>query len=314
MKKNIKRYLLSTLLVVLAVGVVDKTAGFVLDYLWHRIPVTQDMGKGQFARNEVNTDLVIIGSSRAAHHYDVNMISDSLSYSAYNLGLDGCFFLDNCCVMHALIIRYSPKIIILEIADDAMYAEAENHMEMLYNYYWSDVYVKDIVNHEEGWLTGLKLMSSLYRHNANSFKTIGYGLKGLRSRKQNDPLNGYAPIAYKEKRKELKLRKPDNSKMLTISEWKKTLLSDLLKEAFAKGIKIYVVTSPLFVAPNNINQKSKEAIDSICKDFGASYWDYSSESLFLNHPQWFNDGAHLNEVGASVFTKMIISRIQDRCK
>lgn len=46
MKKNIKRYLLSTLLVVLAVGVVDKTAGFVLDYLWHRIPVTQDMGKG----------------------------------------------------------------------------------------------------------------------------------------------------------------------------------------------------------------------------------------------------------------------------
>lgn len=315
MKTSLGKYLLSVIAVVMAVVVVDKSMGFMMDYLWRSVPVTQDMGKGQFARNEVKTDLVVVGSSRAAHHYDVNMLSDSLGLSAYNVGLDGCFYLDNCCVMHALMERYSPKIIILEIAADAMYEEATNNLEGLYHYYWNDPYVKDIVDKEEGWQTGVKLMSSLYRHNANSFKTIGYGIKGLRAGKGEDPLHGYVPIKYREKRKELELKESSVDETgLTVSQRKVDLLHGLLATAKEKNIDVYVITSPSFHSPNTRNNKSTSAIEATCRSCGAYYWDYSSEPLFLENPRWFNDGAHLNEVGAREFSRLVAARIQKTCK
>lgn len=315
MKKSLGKYLLSVIAVVMAVVVVDKSMGFMMDYLLRSVPVTQDMGKGQFARNEVKTDLVVVGSSRAAHHYDVNMLSDSLGLSAYNVGLDGRFYLDNCCVMHALMERYSPKIIILEIAADAMYEEATNNLEGLYHYYWNDPYVKDIVDKEEGWQTGVKLMSSLYRHNANSFKTIGYGIKGLRAGKGEDPLHGYVPIKYREKRKELELKESSaGGTGLTVSQRNIGLLHGLLATAKEKNIDVYVITSPSFHSPSNRNNKSTSAIEATCRSCGAYYWDYSSEPLFLENPRWFNDGAHLNEDGAREFSRLVAARIQKTCK
>lgn len=312
--KTFNKFLFYTVIILLTVVAVDKSFGLMLEFLWRSIPVTQDMGKAQYARNEVCTDIVVIGSSRAAHHYNVNEISERMGLSTYNVGLDGCFFLDNCCVMHSLMERYSPKIIILEIAEDAMYAEAVNHLEGLYHYYWSDPYVREIVNHEEGWQAAVKLSSSLYRHNANSFKTIGYGIKGLLAGKQTDVLNGYAPIEYRGKLRELELSDNEsNITSLTISEWKMELLRNLLTTAEDKGIDVFVVTSPSFHSPCSSCSSSSEKISEICEHCGFSYWNYTSEPEFLEHPEWFNDGAHLNEVGADVFTKLIVDRIMDFC-
>lgn len=308
--KTFKKFLIYSVIILLTVVAIDKSIGLMLDYLWRSIPVTQDMGKAQYARNEVCTDIVVIGSSRAAHHYNVNAISERMGLSSYNVGLDGCFFLDNCCVMHSLMERYSPKIIILEIAEDAMYAEAVNHLEGLYNYYWSDPYVRGIVNQEEGWQAAVKLSSSLYRHNANSFKILGYGVKGLLAGKQADVLNGYAPIEYREKLCELELSDNEsNLTFLTLSEWKMELLRNLLTTAGDKDIDVFVVTSPSFHSPGSFFSSSTEKISEICTQCGFSYWNYTSESEFLEHPEWFNDGAHLNEVGADVFTKIVVDRI-----
>lgn len=306
-----KKYLFTVAVVVLMVVVVDIAVGFALDNLSHSIPVTQEKGKVQFARNKVHTDLVVIGSSRAAHHYDVRVLSDSLGCSAYNLGMDGRFFLDNCCVMHALTRRYTPKYLILEISAGAMYVEDKNIMDLQYNYYWSDEYVRDIVNREEGWQTEVKMLSSLFRYNANAFNTISFGLKGICLGKQDDPLKGYVPIAFKKKRKELELHESKSNAVRTVSEWKEGLLSDLLKDATEKGIQVYVITSPSFCTPNDVNTKSTQAIDSICNIHDIPYWNYSSDPLFLVHPEWFSDGTHLNEVGATKFTNKIVRRLME---
>ena len=45
-------------------------------------------------------------------------------------------------------------------------------------------------------------------------------------------------------------------------------------------------------------------------DGGFEYWDYSAKASFLDHPEWFNDAAHLNERGADCFTDMVIERIR----
>jgi len=50
-------------------------------------------------------------------------------------------------------------------------------------------------------------------------------------------------------------------------------------------------------------------IGTICSEAGAEYYDFSHEELFLEHPEWFNDGAHLNTMGAEVYTKMVVEKV-----
>ena len=312
MKNGFVKYVVATFIVIFLVAIMDQTVGVVMDCLSHSIPVTQDMGKGRFGRESVSSDIVVVGSSRASHHYDVNRMADSLGCSVYNVGLDGCFFLDNCCMMHAILERYSPKMILLEISCDALYQESKNYLEGLYAYYWQDPYVKEIVNHEEGWLSGIKLLSCLYTYNANAFKTIGYGLKGvIKGDVEVDPLHGYAPLAFKPKKSELVLKShtDDNPHSFTISSWKVSLLTDLLRSARGKGVQVVVITSPVFGYRNVSNQESQMCITQICENEQSIYWDFSDQAEFLQHPEWFNDGAHLNEIGAAKFTELVLDRL-----
>ena len=311
MKSKFVKYLVIVALVIVAVACVDKAVGKVLDYLYDAIPVTVDAGKRNFALRELDSDIVIVGSSRAAHHYVSRKIADSLAMTAYNVGLDGCFYLDNCFMMHSILSRYSPKMILLEIDGGALFNDTRNPLEGLYHYYGKDEYAKNIIDQEEGKMTGVKLMSSLYRHNANSFKTIGNGIKGLRSKVQ-DPLLGYNPIPFKKKLTELELEKQSNDKTNNIlSDRKIELLDNLLTLAKEKNVKVILISSPVFKAlPDNYRNISQDKIAEIANKYGFEYWDYSTNPLFLEHPEWFNDAAHLNERGADCFTDIIIERVK----
>lgn len=311
MKSKFVKYLVIVALVIVAVACVDKAVGRVLDYLHDAIPVTVDSGKRNFALKELDSDIVVVGSSRAAHHYVSRKIADSLAMTAYNVGLDGCFYLDNCFMMHSILSRYSPKMILLEIDGGALFDNTRNPLEGLYHYYGKDEYAKNIIDQEEGKMTGVKLMSSLYRHNANSFKTIGNGIKGLRSKVQ-DSLLGYNPLPFKKKLTELKLEKQSNNEANNVlSDRKIELLDNLLALAKEKNVKVILISSPVFkVLSGNYRNISQEKIAEIANKYGFEYWDYSANPLFLEHPEWFNDAAHLNERGADCFTDIIIERVK----
>lgn len=310
MKSKLVKYLSIVALVIVAVACIDKTVGKALDYLYDAIPVTVDSGKRNFALRALDSDIVVVGSSRAAHHYVSRKIADSLAMTAYNVGLDGCFYLDNCFMMHSILCRYSPKMILLEIDGGALFDNTRNPLEGLYHYYGKDEYAKNIIDQEEGKMTGVKLMSSLYRHNANSFKTIGYGVKGLHSKVQ-DPLLGYNPLPFKEKLTELKLERQSNDMINNVlSEWKVELLDGLLALAKEKSVKVILVSSPIFEDRSEKYQNSsQEKIIEIAKQYGCEYWDYQATQLFLEHPEWFNDATHLNERGADIYTDIILDRI-----
>ncbi len=308
--KSIYRFILNVLLLVFIIGIVDFTAGKALSIMWKSIPLTQDMGKAQFGRNNVDAQLLVIGSSRASHHYNVNKMIKEWEVSAYNLGLDACLFLDNCCMMNAIFERYTPHFIILEIQNDALFYETVNYYQNLYFFYDTDNYTKNIINHEEGWEIKIKLMSNLYKFNNNSLRIIGYGLSGLRNGFIEDPLHGYAPLEYKEKLKELKLVvNKSNVKEYSLSRWKCSLLDNLLATASKKGVKVLLVSSPVYALKNKAFEESEQAIKKICIKNGFEYWDYSCDTFFLNHPEWFVDVTHLNDIGAEIFTDLIIKRI-----
>lgn len=75
-----------------------------------------DTGKTYFSLYDVESPVVVVGSSRASHHYVTKIIEDTLGVPAYNVARDGCFFSYNCCVVNSILDRYSPKMIIWEMA------------------------------------------------------------------------------------------------------------------------------------------------------------------------------------------------------
>ena len=68
-----------------------------------------------FISDEVDANILIFGSSRAAHHYVPSILSDSLDMSCYNCGLDGNGIIYGYGKLKTITARYYPKIVILDI-------------------------------------------------------------------------------------------------------------------------------------------------------------------------------------------------------
>ena len=81
MRKGLLRFCIIVIIVLLGVVAIDITIGKVMDRMLPKISNQGDTGKTYYSLNDVNTPVIIVGSSRAAHHYVTNMIEDSLRMS-----------------------------------------------------------------------------------------------------------------------------------------------------------------------------------------------------------------------------------------
>ena len=71
--------------------------------------------KTAYTVEKVDAEVVVIGSSKASHHYVPQILEDSLGMTAYNCGQDGCFFLYQNCIINMILDRYTPKMILWDI-------------------------------------------------------------------------------------------------------------------------------------------------------------------------------------------------------
>ena len=108
MKKEFRKFIISSLIVLAIVIATDFVLGKTMRILLANTSNKEDIGKTYFSLNEVSTPIVIVGSSRASHHYVSNIIEEKLNLETYNVGRDGCFFSYNCCVVNSILDRYCP--------------------------------------------------------------------------------------------------------------------------------------------------------------------------------------------------------------
>ena len=62
-----------------------------------------------------NEDILIFGSSRALHHYNPEIIEDSLGMTCYNVGSGGQNIYFHLALLESTLERYTPEIVILEL-------------------------------------------------------------------------------------------------------------------------------------------------------------------------------------------------------
>ena len=261
MKKGLLRFGVAVLIVLASVAVVDMAVGKVMERMLPQISNQGDTGKTYYSLNDVNTPVVIVGSSRAAHHYVTEMIEDSLHMPAYNVARDGCFFSYNCCVINSILDRYTPELIIWENGTEYLYEGISDPLESLYPYYSQNEWVMRAIQEELPWTEYLRLNSNLYRYNSKIHRILTRYM--TRHSFVDGTIKGYEPSPKKQLKKQLELEK-EELEFTSLSETKIERFRSTLERAQKMGVRIVVVDSPKYKLRTNENLSASK-MQKLCE-------------------------------------------------
>ena len=109
-----KKFLLKLLIVLTGMAIADVAVGGLMGHFYFRIR-HGEQARTTYAVDSANQKILILGSSRASHHYIPAIIEDSLGMSCYNAGKDkqGVFY--SLAILKAVCARHRPQGVILDI-------------------------------------------------------------------------------------------------------------------------------------------------------------------------------------------------------
>ena len=109
-----KRFITYIIIFFCAVFVIDRAIGVVCDYLYSHAK-GGDTKHTYDVFNNVTADIIILGSSRAVHHYVPTIIEDSTGLSCYNCAYDNQGIINMYGRYKMIAKRKKPKYVICEI-------------------------------------------------------------------------------------------------------------------------------------------------------------------------------------------------------
>lgn len=302
MKRDIKKLIASVAIVAVSLVVLDLLVGFVCDKLWFTMPYTQSEGaRANYYINETKADVVVIGASRAVHHYVPEVLSDSLRMSVVVAGRNGHDFIYNSCILHSIIERYTPKLVIFDLGEGWITGSCKNRISSLNPYYNTDEYIRESIDETGDWSTRMLMHSNMYRYNGKLLKM----LNGYTSAKENH--DGYIPIASEPNLQTTGARLLKKNEREEVNEIELKHLKDIFEWGKQYGFGLIVFDSPRYL----INEENYTNILPLCYEYGTPCFDMSNDSLFMEHAEWFKDESHLNVTGACVYTQKIANIIKN---
>ena len=249
MRKRIRKnaYLYFTakmLFLFIIIFLLDFSIGHILRYFYFK----QECGRqyrATYAIEKTTADVLIFGSSRAYHHYVPPIIENKLKESCYNTGSPGQYLLYNYATLKAILKRYTPKLIILDVTAGDLKAGKESYerLSSLLPYYEKHEEIRPIVELKSPF-EKFKLLSSIYAFNSsflmiaggNSeyFKKRTIDIKGYKSlnRTWNNPIETRYSEPYKS----------DSNKTKAFTSF--------IEDCHHAGTKLFIVCSPTYIMYN----------------------------------------------------------------
>ena len=296
---DMKKFLINIAIFFAIIAIVD----FSLGKAFYWLQSTKARGRTQteyYICNELNADILVMGSSRASHHYLVQLITDSLGMTCFNGGQDGNGIVMQYGRWKMVSKHHLPKVIIYDIepAFDLVVNDNSRYIDRL-KPYTGDADVKEFVAGLYP-LERYKVISQMYRYN---YKFIEIASDCVRPSNAN---SGYQPN-YNHIRQELinKERNFEKSTIGRIDEVKMSCLSNLIDEAQSKGVQVVLVSSPYW---KGYNDSDLSAIKMLAEEKNVPFIDYA-DSEIRNNSDWFADTMHLNDEGACAFSKDLCSKL-----
>lgn len=258
---------------------------------------------------KINSDIVIYGASRAWQHIDPKILSDSLNYSAYNLGIQGYDFRIQY-LRHLLLLKYNrkPKLIIQTI--DFLTFQTRNGLldpsqylpYMLYEplmkkytstytgYTWYD-YEIPLVRYYGQIAPIHQAFSIFFNKLTNPIDRV----KGYASYDQTFVNAFNQGDAY------------PNSYQIQFDPKTVQLFNDYLLQCQKLNIKIVFVYTLEYIAGQK-TIKNRIQLFSLIHNFSKKYnvilYDYSNDEMSFNKNDFYNS-EHMNTKGAQLFSKKL---------
>lgn len=306
MNKDIIYFGKSVLIFVCLLTIIDIAIGLVADKIMPKMPnYSGQLAKDNFRLHKLDTEVVIIGSSRGSHHYVTKQLSDSLDafygrhLTIYNAAIDGKFANSNCCAAEVIIARYSPKLVIFDLPENQLRGDDVSDIEFSAPFYWNDSIVHRYLNNIS-LKERILMKSSLYRYNGKLFRIANSFLRPLA---EDD---GYLPL-YGTAIDTTKINKSNRNQpsSIELNSYKKENFENVLKKYANSDVPLVVVCSPRF-RPNDDNQQ----LYQMCKEYGIPFIDLYDIPFFNSHPELFKDAVHLNDEGAHLFTALLFEKLK----
>lgn len=312
---QIRKFVLKFLLLLCMVIIADQLTGRILNKFYFS-QVAGANYRTTYAMDSTNAEVLIFGSSRANHHYVPEIFEKGLNMSCYNTGMDGNFFLYNYAVFKAILSRYVPKILILDINPGEFYYDPNSYerLSSLLPYYSKHPEIRRIVNLRSPY-EKIKLLSAVYPFNS-LLTTIGVGnLEANRTRKNDQ--KGYIPLSGQISKADVQSFKEMKNEMIgsknpnlfpSVDSNKVKALDSISQLCLTNGINFFICISPIFTNTNG--DKINASISDLFSKKSFRYFDFSNASDFILHPELFRDIDHLNNDGAIKYSAQVLDSIK----
>ena len=300
-----KKYLFNIVLFFLTIVIIDFCLGKAFDYM----SIYAKGGEGKRMRDicvEDCHDVLIMGSSRAHHHYVTSLLSDSLGLDCYNAGYDGNGILLAYGMFKLLTEHYKPRMIIYDVEpvfDINVYPGDNNNTRYLslQKPFFKNPSVAQIfkdVDENEFY----KVHSGMCRHNSTCITTL---IDYLTVRSVDGDC-GYIPLHGRMLKEPEREQGAGTAKSDMI---KLRYLQRFIHETKSNDIKLIMVASPKY---GSTKSSSFDIVKSYCKKANVPFLDYYTDSYFMSHKELFKESMHLNDDGARVFTNMMVKHIKEQ--
>lgn len=256
---------------------------------------------------EANAEILIFGASRANHHYVSSIISDSLNKTVFNCGLDGQPFAYSVAMIHAILKRYTPHSIIVDIAPRMLDNDYSfGNLNELYPYYSDDEFYKDLIIQEDP-NNRYKMLSRMYRNNSKLVDLASFFI--LPDYVQD---NGYAALpsnGYKFPQ----LSSVEYTVNTKVDSSEVELLLNCIKICEGKNVDLIFSVSPRFQISNVCYVNSFVILKRLLEKNDIPFI-YMGDNSVIKDSVMYKDYAHLNHDGAVAFTNLFINELQKHTK
>jgi len=285
---------------------IDVICGFSFKYLREHA-IGGETQKNYYIAEKCCDDILVLGSSRAARHYDSKVIEDSFGLTCYNCGEPGCGIITAYARYKMIEQRHKPKIVVYEVSPNYDYFRTDDYSKYLgrIRQYSDNPEVKKLNIELGDAFERVRLFSNMYRNNSFLIHNM------IDNFLETNYYNGFEPL-YGTLKKDAP-KKSSISLDYAIDSLKLSYMEKLIVDLKMNGISVFFVASPKFISSEEAINSSSEysPVFALCEQYDVPFLYHTYLEGVSNNRELFQDYVHLNEKGAKSFTEYICSELKD---
>jgi hypothetical protein len=300
-------FFVNAVLLFAIVFVCDSVGGKLLQHYYFK-QTSGLMYRTTYSIEKTTAPLLVFGSSKANHHYTPEAFEKELGMEYYNTGRDGCHIFYHYAVLQSILKRYTPKVIILDFTlfDIQKKQESYDRLAALLPYYETHPEIRPVVE-LKGETEKLKLLSSIYPYNSAAFTIF----KGNTSGKSDEEVKakGFVPL-LRTWNKTIGPA-PDTIDISIADTLKVKYFEAFIKDCKAANVKLLITFSPMYLKYEQ-SPPPIETVKKLAAAYQVDFYNFLTDTSFINHPQLFSDPSHLNDRGAKVYSERFAAIVKQR--